>query len=128
MAGGFGGLIGGEGQNHRPLSSFTYGNRYSKYPAHGYVRGHPGEGMSNPPTYQMCRQIGHDFAAMKSTQYRTSRTQYEHQAFGHAQGASRTTSLPCLHQSAKLGYRPNQTFGETHAKRILASLPPISPW
>eukprot|EP00913_Durusdinium_trenchii_P003658 g3385.t1 len=91
MPGNFGGLLGGEGQHHRPLSSYNYGNRNAKFQAFGYVRGHPGGEMNNAPTYQM------------------------------------SGSLPCLHQSAKQGIRPSQSFSDTHAKHILASLPPISP-
>eukprot|EP00435_Cladocopium_sp_Y103_P002962 s4707_g1.t1 len=128
MPSGFGGLLGGEGQNHRPLSSYNYGCRTGKFQAFGYVRGHPSGDMNNAPTYQMTRQWGHDFAAMRVTLYRTSRAEYEHNAFSHAQGATRAGSLPCLHQSAKQGIRPRETFSETHAKHILAALPPISPW
>eukprot|EP00930_Biecheleria_cincta_P005206 TRINITY_DN106122_c0_g1_i1.p1 TRINITY_DN106122_c0_g1~~TRINITY_DN106122_c0_g1_i1.p1 ORF type:complete len:152 (+),score=14.52 TRINITY_DN106122_c0_g1_i1:65-457(+) len=130
MPGAGGGLVGGEGKNHRPLSSYASGNRYASFQAFGYVRGHPGDGMNNPPTYQMCRQSGHDYAPMRTTLYRSTRSLYEHQAFSGAAGGmgSKSGSLPCLHQSAKLGTLPPQTYSELRANRIMASLPHISPW
>eukprot|EP00931_Biecheleriopsis_adriatica_P092526 TRINITY_DN66333_c0_g1_i1.p1 TRINITY_DN66333_c0_g1~~TRINITY_DN66333_c0_g1_i1.p1 ORF type:complete len:131 (-),score=6.15 TRINITY_DN66333_c0_g1_i1:189-581(-) len=130
MTGGGGGLVGGGGKNHRPLSSYANGNRYANFQAYGYVQGHPGDGVTNAPTYQMCRQHGHDFAPMRTTLYRSTRALYEHKAFTEATGGrmSSSRSLPCLHQSAKLGQRPSQTYSQMTANRILASMPPISPW
>ncbi|CAE8582150.1 unnamed protein product [Polarella glacialis] len=127
--GGGGGLLGGAGGNHRPLSSYAGGARYASFPAFGYVRDHHSDGQANPTSYQVVRQYGHDLQPMRTTQYRSTRGVYEQKAFGEAAGvAARSGSLPCLHQSAKLGHPPRQTYAEMQTSRMMASLPNISPW
>merc|ERR1719379_1546983 len=126
MVGGGGGLRGGEGCGHRPLTGGVGGRRTANYAGFGYVRGHPGDGLcSNPPTYQTTRQLGHDLQPMRVTQYRTTRSHYASQPGGFLE---RSRSLPTVGKMAAGGKTPGLSYAETQAMRITAPMTHISPW
>merc|ERR1719281_806080 len=104
MGGGSGGIDGGGGSAHRPLTPNAGGRRTCNYPQFGHVQGHPGDGFCpNPPTYSMSRQLGHDFVPMRSTLYRSSRSLYEGKL-------SRSSSLPTLKGGGSQA--PKETYAQ----------------
>eukprot|EP00928_Gymnodinium_smaydae_P053269 TRINITY_DN37301_c0_g1_i1.p1 TRINITY_DN37301_c0_g1~~TRINITY_DN37301_c0_g1_i1.p1 ORF type:complete len:120 (-),score=11.52 TRINITY_DN37301_c0_g1_i1:35-394(-) len=119
MVGFGGGLRGGEGCGHRPLTGCVGGRRTANFAGFGYVRGHPGDShCPNPPTYQTTRQLGHDLQPLRATVYRSTKTLYESGCL------DRSGSMPALQGRGK----PSLAFHELQATRIVKSLPAISPW
>merc|ERR1719321_843500 len=115
MTGGGGGLGGGEGGNHRPLTGMAGGCRYTNYAGFGYVRGHPGDSISpNPPTYQMTRQFGHDFQHLNTMVYRSTRSLHE------SQGFKKSGSLPALQNTRGTSGKGGTLFADLHAHRLFA--------
>mmetsp|Transcript_89728 Transcript_89728/g.274693 ORF Transcript_89728/g.274693 Transcript_89728/m.274693 type:complete len:131 (-) Transcript_89728:79-471(-) len=130
MTGSFGGLGGGDGCNHRPLTGAVGGRRTAIYAAHGYTRGHPGDGpVSNPPTYQVTRQLGHDLKPLRATLYRSSRHDW-HTSVGAT--LTRSASLPAVGGgfTKPVPFRApsGKSFHEMQASRLMAQMPAISPW
>mmetsp|Transcript_85164 Transcript_85164/g.237707 ORF Transcript_85164/g.237707 Transcript_85164/m.237707 type:complete len:119 (-) Transcript_85164:190-546(-) len=118
MVGGGGGLRGGAGGNHRPLTGCAGGRRTTNFPTG--TRGHPGDGhCPNPPTYQTSRQLGHDLVPMKATLYGPTRSMYDRSGLG------KTASVPSL---TRQGPATPTTFHELQAQRLFKSMPQISPW
>ena len=124
MTGSYGGLLGGAGGKHRPLTSRAEGpggGRTANFPGFGYNRGHPGNGRCpNPATYQTTRQLGHDFELMRTTQYRNTTTMYLQKA-----SLNQSRSLPSLTATGRL--TGGNTYAEMQATRLSYG-PPISPW